>query len=407
MQEKKRNDIGNLIVLLFSVLPVIDSLNGMLITEGIWTHLGTIYKIAILFILFVIVLIYEKFSIRYLLLLICSLVYVGFTTFFNVMFREAKVSYDHSIKFIFNIMIMSLLLQLLKLRIINGKSFFTIFDNSLTLMVICILVPYLSGAGYTIYAGNIGYKGFFYSQNELNAILIILFGFSLYKNICKITLYSVAQLLAISVCVMLMSSKSSMLACCMGLAVFFFEYLRRKGNRHKILVVFSSLLIAVFGIGFIMAKIQDVFDRQSSLYKLYGNDVFATITSGRILFLVDAFKDFVSEKYLLIRLFIGNGFETKNLVEMDFFDIFFYLGMIGLSFLIIGVTIIFLKSKKNIIQDETIIRGFNYLLIIGFSFLTGHVMFMATSGCYFVLLCCFNMSYSCKKNKKERCSYEG
>ena len=393
MREKKLKDIENLIVLLFSVLPIIDSLNGMFIVEGVWSSLGTIYKMAIVFVLFVIVLVYERFSIRFLLLLMSTVFYVVFSVVLNMMLGVTKVSYDHSIKLVFNILIMILLLQLCKIDVIEGKTFFRIFDNSVSLMIICMLVPYVLGVGYTIYSSGIGYKGFFYSQNELNAVLIMLFGFCLYKNICKITVYSSIQLLAIMVCVLLMSSKSSMLACCLGLAIFVFEYLRRKGNRHKIAIIVSSMLIVLCGMGFVLAQIQGFFDRQSSLYKTYNSDIIATITSGRTIFLEVAFDDFIHEKNMPIRLLLGNGFESKHLVEMDFFDIFFYLGLIGLCLLLIGLVVVFFKSRKNVIKDRTIIRYFNYFLILGFAFLTGHVIFMATAGCYFVLLCCFNMKY--------------
>ena len=89
---------------------------------------------------------------------------------------------------------------------------------------------------------------------------------------------------------------------------------------------------------------------------------------------------------------------TTQLVEMDFIDIFFYLGSFGVLALTVFLVVLFGKSLKAFKGDHSLVRPCGYLMVIGFAFLAGHVFFMATAGCYFVLMCCFNFTYTVQDN---------
>ena len=130
------------------------------------------------------------------------------------------------------------------------------------------------------------------------------------------------------------------------------------------------------------------------MHRLYEGSAFTTLVSGRTYMLEDAWTEFVSGPGFPFRLLFGNGFCSTVLVEMDFIDIFFYLGLIGVLSLTVFLAYIFIKSIHNFRTDHTIVRLFAYFLIVGFSFLAGHIIFMATSGCYFILICCLNLLYS-------------
>lgn len=389
----KRLTIEQVIILLFSILPVVDSLNGILITRGL-PSIGTLYKLLVLGVLLVFTLREGGISAPVILSCLGIVIYMAVSIFLNIyLFSGKLINTDFPIKLLFNVLTLALLLNCAKVGYIDGESICTILNINTWLMIVMILVPYALGLGSTIYSGGIGYKGFFYSNNELSVALIILFYFSLYRVARKISLVNLGQLLGIMVCVLLLNTKSGMAACLAGGALFIVEYLCRRGARFKGLVV----LLILFGLyvmkDFIIEQVAGFLQRQTYLYGLYGGSLLDTIVSGRTFYLEDAWASLVSGPAFLFRLFFGNGFCSEHLVEMDFIDIFFYLGAFGVVCLTDFLIYFFVASWKNFKADRTLVRPFGYLLVVGFAFLAGHIFFMATSGCYFVLMCCLNLTY--------------
>jgi hypothetical protein len=193
--------------------------------------------------------------------------------------------------------------------------------------------------------------------------------------------------------VLLLNTKSGMAACLVGVALFVLEYLLRKGAKYKGLILLGVALGLFVAKDFIMEQFLSFMERQTYLHNLYGGSLFDTIVSGRTFKLEEAWEAFSSGSGVPIRMLFGNGFCSDTLVEMDFIDVFFYLGGVGVAGLIAFVVGIFIKSFKNFKKDRTTVRLFGYILIVGYAFLAGHIVFMATAGCYFVLLCCLNMLY--------------
>lgn len=390
----RRLTIEQVIILLFSILPVIDSVNGILITRGL-PSVGTAYKLLVLGILFVFTL--RKGSIASPVILSCILavVYIVGVIAVNVSFLSGKLlSTDYPVKLIFNILTLALLLNCAKVGYLSGQGIYTILNINTWLMIVMILVPYVLGLGNTIYSGGVGYKAFFYSNNELSVALIILFYFSLYRLARRIGISQIVQLLCIMVCVLLLNTKSGMAACLAGGALFVVEYLCRKNARFKGLVILMILAALYVLKDFILEQVRGFMDRQTYLYGLYGGSLLDTIVSGRTFFLADAWDALRQGEAFLFRFLFGNGFCSETLVEMDFVDIFFYLGAVGVTGLTGYIIYVFFAGLKNFKKDRTLVRPFGYLIVIGFAFLAGHIFFMATSGCYFVLMCSLNLLYA-------------
>lgn len=389
----KKFNFENIIVLLFSVLPILDSLNGYLIQEG-KPSIGTMYKLVIMIVLFFMALYHRKFTYNALIMIVTTIGYIVLTISINLLlFEGTLLTIDFAVKLIFNVLILIFLLQNVRYQSINGKTFYKILDNSANLMIISFLVPYAFGQGYQIYAGGLGYKGFYYSQNELNAVLIILFYFCLYKVVSNLKLMTLIQLFGLAACILLTNTKSSMIACMLGFVVLFIEYMRKKEWKHKVIVVLVLIVGIIGSKEFLDVQIQSVLTRQNSLYSMYGNSLLDTLTSGRLYYLEAAWKSLIKSPFFLVQVIIGNGFSSEYLIEMDLMDIFFYFGLIGITATLAFIGHVLTKSEENFRSDKSIIRKFAFLLMIAFLSLTGHVLFMATSGCYFVLMCCFNMTY--------------
>lgn len=389
----KRLTIEQVIVFLFCILPVVDSLNGILITRSL-PSVGTVYKLLMLGVIFAVTLRKGCISSPVILSCLCVLVYMAGVIVLNVwLFSGKLINTDFPIKLIFNVLTLALLLNCVKVGYLTGNSIYTILNVNAWLMIIMILVPYILGLGSTIYSGGVGYKGFFYSNNELSVVLIILFYFSLYRLARKIGITQIVQLLGIMVCVLLLNTKSGMAACLAGGALFVVEYLCRRNARFKGLVVLFIILGLYVMKDFILEQVRGFMTRQTYLYGLYGGSLLDTIVSGRTFYLEDAWTALKTGPGFLFRFLFGNGFCSETLVEMDFIDIFFYLGTVGVTGLTGFIVYIFVAGVRHFRKDGTLVRPFGYLMVVGFAFLAGHVFFMATSGCYFVLMCCLNITY--------------
>ncbi len=403
----KRLTIEQIIVILFSVLPVVDSLNGILISKGL-PSIGTLYKIFALGVLMLFTCRKGGIFAPLLLSTVGVLVYSVFSIFVNVYFLGGRlINTDYPIKLIFNVLTLALLLNCYRVGYLTGEGIYRILNINTWLMIALILVPYALGLGNTIYSGGIGYKGFFYSNNELSVALIILFYFALYRLARKLGVFQIIQLLGIMICVLLLNTKSGMAACLAGGALFVVEYLCRRKAKFKGLVILAILLGLYVAKDFIIEQIQGFLTRQNFLHGLYGGSLLDTILSGRTFYLEDAWGALAKGPAFVFRFLFGNGFCSEVLVEMDFIDIFFYLGFFGVVGLSAFLLWIFVKSVPNFKQDGTLVRPVGFLMTIGFAFLAGHIFFMATSGCYFVLLCCLCLMYFPEGQRKKVRRNEG
>lgn len=397
MKQRFSLDIETLILLLFAALPVVDSINGILITRGL-PSIGSVYKVLLLGVLLLCVLRSGTLSPGLWATAGAALLYILGSVAVNVFLLEGTlISMDFPVKLSFNVLQLVLLCSCHRAGYLTGRTLDKILNISTWLMCGLILVPYVLGLGNTIYGGGIGYKGFFYSNNELSVVLLILFYYSLYRTTLTLSIPNVILLGGIAVCVLLLNTKSGMIACALGVVLFVIEYLRKPGARFKGLLVVTIAAALVVAKDFILSQISSFLTRQRYLNRIYGGSFLDTLVSGRTFLLEGAWENLSSDPWFLLRFVIGNGFCSNSLVEMDFVDLFFYLGILGTVAAAVGVAVVFCKSWKNFRKDGTLMRPFGFLLVVGFAFIAGHTLFMATSGCYFVLFLCYGLLYHPEK----------
>ena len=399
---KKRIDltIENIVILLFSVLPVVDSLNGLLIGWNL-PSIGVAYKVGVLGLLCWYVFRDKVFNREILLAAAVAAGYLCVSVAVNLLIGGKLHTPGHPIKLGFNILTFSALSCLWKGKKISGRSIYRILSNNAWLMIVMILVPYILGLGNTIYHGGLGYKAFFYSNNELTVALLILFFFCLYRIARKINLWNLLQFGGITVCMLLLSTKSAIAACVLGVGAFGLEYFLRKDAKYRKYLLIAAGVVLLLGHRFLINQVTEFWQRQSSLFKQYDGDILATFLSGRNYFLEEAWKEF-TQGHTFLHLLIGNGFCSEHLVEMDFVDVFFYLGILGVGGMIAFFLWFFFRNLRHCRNDGTWMRPFGFLVVMAFSFLAGHTLFMATSGCYFVLMCCFFMMYRTRSGKPSK-----
>lgn len=394
MKVIRKPDYEWFVIVLFSILPVVDSINGILIRAGL-PSVAIVYKVFLMAVLMIPIIQRRVVNTKVFAGMLAIVVYTIATMVLNFIFlRESFIELTFPIKLLFNVITLVLLWSNIDNNVLSGNTIYKIFTNNVYLMLVCMLVPYVLGIGYTIYSGGHGYKAFFYSNNELNVVLIILFYFCLFKVAEKFTICNLILLGGMFICVLMMSTKSSIIVCAVGVVIFLLKCLKRIDIRVKTVAIVSVIGALFIAKDFLWEKIEAFLGRQSGLMTVYSGDLLATITSGRLYYIEEASAEFATRDYPVFHFLFGNGFISKVLTEMDFVDIFSYMGLVGVLLIVVGILWIYYKSIPQFKRDENGVRHIGFLLIMAFSFIAGHVLFMATSGCYFVLYCCFIMSYN-------------
>ena len=376
---------------LFIILPVIDTLNGFFIGLPI----GKVYKMALGIIALINLINKNKgMKIRYFIILIFSLFLVSFSILINVISGSVFYYQDFAIKLIFNILLGVSLFHSLDVNIMSGVDIYKILNVSSWLFIACYLIPYFLGVGNSTYAGDIGYKAFFIAQNELSLVVIVFCFFTSYSLIEKILIPNVAKLGLLLLCAMLLNTKTAMVACLIAVVIWLAPIIIRGNIKLKI----ASILVLI--IGFLTLKNSIINAVTGSLYRFnmltnnnFGGSLVVGLLSGRTNFVVNAWNEMTRNDLFIIKLIIGNGFCSKILTEMDPIDIFFYLGIIGFMFFMIIISKILKLTIINSKNDKSRIRVISLWIVIAEIFLAGHVLFMSTAGCYFVLYLCFLIYY--------------
>lgn len=384
-----------ILIFLMSIFPIVDSVNGFILRSSSEISLGIVYKFLLCVILSFFVICRKKINKHSVCIILAVVVYVMCTVCINTLLPNSMgLKIDKLIKFIFNIVFFFLLMQCCKMNILTAESFYKILNYSAWVIGACYLIPYILEIGYHTYSSSsMGYKAFFYSQNEIGVVLNILFYFSLYKLAKKINLLNIFQVAIIFLCCILLNTKSTVIASLFGIVIWTFEVIQRKSLLYKIVSIGVILVGILLFKGSIVNATNQIIVRMNYLAKNYQDTFFAVALSGRNYELSRAWN-YLQSKHTVFRFLFGNGFCSNYFVEMDLVDIFFYLGIIGTTSVACTLISIFKRSQKNFKQDKTHIRSFSYLILILIMNFAGHVLFMATAGCYFVLYCCFLLTFN-------------
>lgn len=269
-----------------------------------------------------------------------------------------------------------------------------------------IIVPYIFGLGYSTYADRLGYRGcrgYFYSGNDVTAVLTILFpiaianfiNFENRKYDLKKVLLLVAPALML-IALLIIGSKTAFLAS--GVTVFamlcYCAFSKKDVRGVRALRMFCFLLAAF--ILFLLLTLavggnkplEDINTSVSAPKQFATNEtVNVAVLSGR--------GDKLAQQLGLYRssgitgLIFGIGRSTvENIIEMDIFEVVFYYGLFGavmMLWIYFKLGIDFLKNffKKFGIISFALFIGIG--LTVGYLLIAGHVLFTVTSGQYLIL----------------------
>jgi len=376
-------------VILFSfyfILPL-DNLNGLLSK----TFMITI-SISLIFKFYLIVLLTIRFlfyNISFYLLWIFLI--SAFTIGSIIPLNELSLAYlfkdiSFNLKFILAILIFNYFKDLLQSNKISMEWIHLFFKYSLTLVTVNLLLG-LVGLGYPQYVSNgikVGYIGFFYSGNELSALIIVLFLYFAYKSwISKnykqyIALFSLGLILAF-----LKSTKTTIL----GVILIFLivPFINKKYLDQKILVnllatiqIFIPIIAVVTVLGLFFTNL---YARLAHNWQKL--DFLTFLFSTRNKYAVENYKIF-NEHSFISKLF-GTGYSklvnvSTRTVEIDIVDILIFNGYLG-CFLFLSVLFYYINlSRKQIKKGKFPFSNlilFSIFILFIISVLAGHVF---TSG---------------------------
>ncbi|MBC1604519.1 hypothetical protein HCJ39_07310 [Listeria rocourtiae] len=396
----------NIFIFLFAIFPIIDALNGFVLSVGINFPIGVVYRLVCIgFIIFQIA--RKGFSKNLYTLLSVSLIVYGIVSLFiQTILLHNNVSallYDttNMIKFFLWVLIPYYVYQ--RADVLRKANYEKMFLTISTLFTLGLLIPYALGIGNQTYAASdAGYKAFFFANNDTTIGFIVsatFTGWYLFQQ-TKQTKISARLLLGLLYLgnllgLLLLGTKTGIvygvvLTIVLLLRFFFFQNSLGLAVKWGIGVTVISvlMLIVLQGRAFILATISSLVQRLTYFYDLYDGDLVRFLTSSRSEFLDVAFEAFTNIGNLATQL-IGFGFNARvetwglgDLVEMDFFDVLFSLGILGLLVMLALLLFFLVKSC----QKRSIYTAL-FLILICYGAFAGHVLFSALSSTLFGLVC--------------------
>ena len=285
--------------------------------------------------------------------------------------------------------------------VINDKFIFQIYLVYLNL----IIIPYFLNIGVyasDYYVGKSGYYGLFNGGNEISAIILGLMPIAIkYLVGIKNNFLRIITLIETIFCIYLIGTKTILLGSIIVIIYFIFKWLYHNYQKinKKNLVKILILAFLVLLVGYLVLPMTPLYKNIYLALKFFNvNSIgdFANldvidniIFSGRLNILANINEIYIDSS-LLVRLF-GLGETTLlnlKLIEIDIFDIFYSIGLIG--FLIYIVTNILILKKIKI--DGT--YKFSFILLVIVSLFTGHILTSTCVSLYFGIYVLLNKNNS-------------
>jgi len=400
----KANLISKFVFLQLSLYLAVDSLNGfMMLGLGVDASLSALYKSVLLTILLMYLSVFLPRRLLFLLTAICVLSLGEIVSIFLLDTDGNKISFlfQHILKVLTPLILLFFLIDRSK----KDRLFFTRILTVIQingLVFLCNMLAGVFGFGFSTYGqggeNTIGSKGYFYAGNEISALLVVFCAFYLARAYLNNKFYYILlSILSIGIG-LLVSTKTSMLA--VVLLVFLVPVLyegRRLfllNNIPSIVFVLTLLIISVQAFVIFEAFMNaPVYSRFLFFFEKHG--LAGLLLSGRDTFLTELWLLF-SQKDLFLGFLFGHGVSyyaefAKYSVEMDFFDMFFWHGLLGIFILLIVFVHLSYKSWVNFSDNAypfaRVILVTN-MMLLAISNFSGHIF---TSGMLAFIWPCFVM----------------
>ncbi|MBC2370365.1 hypothetical protein HBP99_17330 [Listeria booriae] len=400
-----------LFVILFAIFPMVDVLNGYILSAGSDSNLsiGVLYRLVCVTFLVASITMYGIKKSKFTLLVSC------FVLLFLMCLIVQAIFYQNAISTIFadfSVIIKLFLWLLIPYYVYQRKAVFSQNLLEKLLLIISILFtlgllgPYLLGMGNQTYdTSDAGFKGFFFASNDATLAFIVCMtytGWFLFRDFTKrkisANLGLITLLLGNAFSLFLLGMKTGLLFAAAWLVFLITKHVFGRGknrflSRLGIGIGFFIGLISILLVGmqFILTTLSGLFIRITYFYNLYNGDLIRLLTSSRSVYLLEGWQTYIHAPAPLFTIIFGQGFEYRllqfgrlGLVEMDFFDSLYGWGILGVL-LITSVCLYFLVLSLQ--KGRFSIYSFTFLILLIYGFFAGHVMFSALSTTLLGLTC--------------------
>lgn len=263
-----------------------------------------------------------------------------------------------------------------------------------------IIVPYLFKYGNyanNFYEGKNGFYGLFYGGNEISNILVILLPLVIEYLIQEKSYFLIGlTFIELLLCIYLVGTKTLILGSIIISIYFLFKYLRpvyKSLDNKKKYSLWTLLILLIIGTIILLPKMAVTKNiirainyygfNLSNIFSLNGLD--KLIFSSRLEVLGKVINLYLNSPLINILMGLGKSYvSTFKGIEIDIFDIFFSIGIIGI--LVYGYL-----CFKNI--KDVKLKGiylFTFILSIMISLVTGHILNTPNVSIYVGLLFCLN-----------------
>lgn len=249
--------------------------------------------------------------------------------------------------------------------------------------------------------GGAGYSGWFYSANELSVIVILLLGL-ITVNLSKDKSFTawLAFILILSM-VPMIGTKTAFLG---GIIIIFFTTLYyvlqlKTGGERKITIALYISIIIIFSCLIPFTPIASKTMQSENISMLQQdkqtgsggiqNHNLQKILSSRDIYYQQTKEDYLKAK--TVRKLFGLGYsgdyrKDPELIEMDFFDLFFSYGAVGILFLIAPLIYVICYVLSFQFNHRYITLLMTLGLAFSIAFLAGHVVFAPAVMTYVALV---------------------
>ena len=407
-----KTNFSLLLIVFLYLQPFLDVITAIFL-EVFHIHftIGMIFRfLFLLFVLYSVVFIFQKkrclvYYVLVLLYSICYMVMLYSTGGDSFLFSELQML----LKFFYFPLLLTSFYFIKDSIVISEKIIIRLF----CIYLLFLFIPTLTHTGFQSYdvtkGGSIGW---FYSANEISAIMAILFpifisGFSNFKY----KFYKILFLIIYLVVMLTIGTKVPLLAFFLTL-FFIFMYMLICWIREKryqwIMALMAGIVVIITSAILIIPKTTFYKNIQVHLDFLGVNhitDVFSSthlidhfIFSERVTFLEG--KSISYDNAPLIKKVLGLGIHDEDdlskMIEMDYYDVFYRTGLVGcLLFFIPYLYILYqiyksLKTKKfNFIRYMNVV---SLILILLLSLFSGHVITSPSVSIYCIIILFFNLS---------------
>lgn len=263
-----------------------------------------------------------------------------------------------------------------------------------------IIVPYLFKYGNyanNFYEGKNGFYGLFYGGNEISNILVIMLPLVIEYLVQEKSYFLIGlTFIELLLCIYLVGTKTLILGSIIISIYFLFKYLRpvyKSLDNKKKYSLWTLLILLIIGTIILLPKMAVTKNiiRAINYYGFNLNNIFSLngldklIFSSRLEVLGKVINLYLNSPLINILMGLGKSYvNTFKGIEIDVFDIFFSIGIIGI--LVYGYL-----CFKNI--KDVKLKGiylFTFILSIMISLVTGHILNTPNVSIYVGLLFCLN-----------------